>query len=55
MSNHRVNSACAILVIDDDLYDFPYEKINNMRLYTDYVKDDSEIECENLILRFIGT
>ena len=50
---HQINSACAILCIDQDLYEFPYEKIKDKEFYIDYVKDDSKEECENLITRFI--
>ena len=42
-----MNSACAILCIDCDLYDVPYDKIKEKEFYIDYVKNDSEEECEN--------
>ena len=52
-ANHQVNSACAILCIDRTLSDFPYERVKDKEYYIDYVKDDSEEECESMILRFI--
>ena len=52
-ANHQINSACAILCLDQDLYEFPYETIKDKEFYIDYVKDDSEEECENLITRFV--
>ena len=39
-ANHQINSACAILCIDQDLYEFPYETIKDKEFYIDYVKDD---------------
>ena len=41
-ANHQVNSACAILCIDRNLYQFPYEKLEGKEFYIDYVKNDSE-------------
>ena len=52
-TNHQIISACAILCIDQDLYGFPFEKINDKESYIDYVKNDSEKECENFITRFV--
>ena len=52
-ANHQINSACAILCLDKTLSDFPYEILKEKEYYIDCVKDDTEEECENLILRFI--
>ena len=52
-ANHQVNSACAILCIDRTLSDFPYESVKDKEYYIDCVKDDTEEECESMILRFI--
>ena len=32
-ANHQINSACAILFIDQNLYEFPYEKIKERILH----------------------
>lgn len=53
-ANHQVNSACAILCIDRTLSDFPYDRLKEKEYYIDCVKDDTEEECENLVLRFIS-
>jgi hypothetical protein len=52
-ANHQVNSACAILWLDQNLSHFPYDLLKEKEFYIDYVKNDSEEECENLIVRFV--
>lgn len=52
-SLHQINSVCAVLYLDEGLYNFPYDLLQDKLLYTDSVKDDTENECEDLIMRFM--
>ena len=51
---HSINSCCYVLYVEENLHDFPYEKIESYRYYYDEVNDDTETERERLIYRFIA-
>ena len=53
VNKHSVNSACAVLHVESDLYKFPYSEIEHYRKYYDQVRDDTKEECERLITQFI--
>ena len=53
VNNHSINTVCSVLHIEDNLYNFPYEKIEPYRLYIDHVKDDTENECTRMMNDFL--
>ena len=53
LKRHSVNSVCAILYIEDNLFHFPYSEFKTLQYYYDQVLDDTESETERLITNFV--